>query len=167
MRKLWIGILLVVMSFSALGCGAGLATDLSTYDNVIRAATEAKLGVVAFNAAVQRDTVHRQSAMLALVGDGIKTIAMKDGAMTETKADKISQEVVTSLQAHIANYMTQERRRSELFAVTIDNLNYIIRISEQGKEFSIYRADIGEQWKAYLQSSALDNIKSVNDVVGE
>ncbi len=158
MSKLIVGLLLTCMCG---GCGrAGLAYDVLTHDNVIAAAREAKKGVEAFNVAVVAGTAARQDDMLDAVGKGIAQLA-QDGSIKPEAAKALAQSVVTSLKAHLANYAEQERRRANLYEVTIDNLNYIIQISEQGKTFSIYRADIGVQWKSYLESSAKTAIGTI------
>ena len=46
-------IAIILLAFGPLGCTAGTATELLTFDNVIGAAEEAKKGVVAYDQAVQ------------------------------------------------------------------------------------------------------------------
>lgn len=135
------------------GCQAGVTYDILTHDNVIAAAKEARKGVEAFNVAVVTGTAMRKEQMLQAVGKGIKTLAQKQAIDTE-QAEKLAQEVMASLRTHLSNYAEQERRRASLYAITIDNLDYIIQISEQGKKYTIYKADVGLQWKQYLESSA-------------
>lgn len=160
MRGSIIGLLMLVMLG---GCGtAGLTHDLLVYDNIIAATTEAKRGVEAFNETVQTDTAKRQEQMLQAVGTGITKLAEAE-AIDQTKAEALAQSVMASLRTHLANYTEQERRRAHLFEVTMDNLNYILQISEQGKSFSLYRADIGVQWKQYLESSAYEAIGTINE----
>jgi len=161
MRNVIIGLLLLVFM---TGCGAGLTADLMTYDNIIAAAKEAEKGVNAFNEAVITDTAHRQKAMLDALARGIKETAAQEKILNSEQADAIAQRAVTLLTGHLANYTEQERRRSKLYAITIDNLRYIIQISEQGKKFAIYRADVGEQWKQYLEASAKDYIGTIDSV---
>ena len=84
--------------------------------------------------------------------------------MTDAEADALSQRVVKAMQGHFANYIEQERRRDKLYRVTMDNLDYIIDISRQGKDFAIYRADVSAQWKAYLQASMRSRIAKVDTV---
>lgn len=158
MRTFIVGLL---MMYLLSGCGAGVTYDVLTHDNVIAAAVEAKKGVEAFNASVIADTAARQDHMIQAVGTGIKTLAQEQ-AMDEEQAEALAQGVMASLAGHMANYAEQERRRAKLYEVTMDNLNYIIQISEQGKKFAIYRADIGIQWKQYLESSARDVIGSID-----
>ena len=158
MRNSIVGLLMLSM---LSGCGAGVTYDILTHDNVIAAAVEAKKGVDAFNVAVTADVVRRQDHMLQAVGSGIKTIAQEQ-AIDAEQAEALAQSVVANLKVHLANYAEQERRRAHLYDVTIDNLNYIIQISKQSKKFSIYRADIGVQWKQYLESSARDALGSID-----
>lgn len=151
-----------LLLFSILpGCKAGFTYDVLTHDNVIAAALEARKGVEAFNTAVIADTAHRQEQMLQAVSDGIKALAQEQ-AIDAEQAEALAQKATASLRGHLANYAEQERRRARLFMVTIDNLDYIIQISEQSKKFSIYRADIGVQWKQYLEASARTAIGSIN-----
>ncbi len=148
---LWIG-----------GCsGAGVTYDILTHDNVIAAAIEAKRGVEAFNVSVVTGTAVRKEQMLQAVGKGIKALAQEQ-AINAEQAEVLAQKVMASLRTHLSNYAEQERRRARLYEVTIDNLNYIIQISEQGKKYTIYKADIGLQWKQYLESSAKSAIGSIN-----
>lgn len=159
MRKFVLGLLMVAL---LSGCGtAGVTHDILAYDNIIAAAREAGKGVEAFNEASIADTANRQEDMLQAVGDGIKGLA-QDQALTPEQAKALADGVVQSLKTHLANYAEQERRRAHLYEVTMDNINYIIQVSEQGKSFSIYRADIGVQWKQYLESSARSAIGSIN-----
>ena len=157
MRRVIVGLLMMVM-FS--GCGAGMTHDVLTYDNIIAAAKEAKVGVDAFNEAVIAESVNRQEQLIKSVGDGIRTLAQEQ-AIDAEQADALAETVVASLKGHLANYAEQERRRAHLYEVTIDNLDYIIEISGQGRKFSIYRADIGVQWREYLESSGRDAIQSI------
>ena len=134
------------------GCYAGTAAELLTFDNVIGAAMEAKKGIVAYDTAVKTSDAKRQAAMLKILGTDVKNIAIAE-KMTPKDAEILAGKVVVSMTTHFANYLEQERRRDALYRVTMDNLNYIIDISNQGKEFSVYRADVSAQWKSYLQAS--------------
>ena len=156
--------LLVMVLLAAVvgGCGAGTAYDLTERDAVIAAAIEAKKGVVAFNQAVVAGTTLRRDSMVKAVGEGVKNVAVK--TTTPEEAGKIAEEVVVLLLTHIENYAEQDRRRSQLFSVTIDNLDYIIEISEQGKQLALYRSDVSAQWRAYIQSSARKNIGTVTSI---
>ncbi len=151
---------LVMLAFLS-GCGAGSAYEVMLHDNVIAAAREALKGVDAFNEAVVTDTAARQEHLIQAVGDGIKALA-RDQEITPEQADVLAEGVVDSLRTHLANYAEQERRRSHLYEVTVDNLQYIIQISEQGKKFTIYKADIGVQWQDYLNSTAKSAIGSID-----
>ncbi len=158
MKKFIVGLLMLVM---LAGCGqAGEAYQLSLADNVIAAAEEAIKGVDAFNQTVVADTANRQEHLIQAVGDGIRKLA-QDQAIDPEQAEAMAQGVTDSLRVHLANYAEQERRRTHLYEVTIDNLKYIIQISEQGKKFTIYQADIGTQWQDYLNSTARSVIGSV------
>ena len=128
---------------------------------MIAAVSEALKGVEAFNETVIVDTANRQESMIQAVGEGVKKVA-QDQALGDEQAAALAQSVVGSLRVHMTNYAEQERRRARLYEVTVDNLKYIIQISEQGKKFTIYKADIGEQWRAYIESSALDAIGTID-----
>lgn len=156
MKKCIVLLLMVVLS----GCGAGLTHDVLTYDNIIAAAVETKKGVDAFNETVVTDAAKRQELLIQAIGSGVRELAQEQ-AIDAEQADALAQAVVASLRGHLENYAEQERRRTQLYEVTIDNLNYIIEISEQGRKFSIYRADIGTQWREYLESSSRDAIRSI------
>jgi len=145
------------------GCTAGTATELLTFDNVIGAAQEAKKGVVAYDQAVRTSDAKRQAALMASLGRDVRAIAVAE-KMPEADADALAQRVVKAMQGHFANYLEQERRRDALYRVTVDNLDYIIEISRQGKEFSIYRADVSAQWKAYLQASLRNQITKADAI---
>ena len=157
MRKCIIG-LLAIMLFS--GCGAGTTFSVLTYDNVITAANEVRKGVDALNATVITDTARQQEYMIQSVGRGIKNLAVNQD-IDPDQVEIIVQEVMTSLRSHLKNYAEQERRRAELHEITIDNINYIIQISEQGKKYVIYRSDMSTQWQDYLNSTARTFIKPV------
>lgn len=158
MRKCIVGLLLMMM---LMGCGqVGATHDLLAYDNIIAATLEAKKGVEAFNLTVETDTAHRQEQMLQAIGVGIKKLAESE-SITPEQAETMAAAVVESLRTHLANYTEQQRRRARLYEVTIDNLNYIIQVSEQGKKLTIYRADLSQQWKDWLQSSARNHIETI------
>ena len=155
-------IVALVMLMFISGCStAGSTYNVLLHDNVIAAAQEALKGVDAFNATVIIDTAARQEHLIQAVGDGIKALA-RDQEITPEQADILAEGVVNSLRTHLANYAEQERRRSRLYEITVDNLRYIIQISEQGKKFTIYKADIGVQWQDYLNSTAKSAIGSID-----
>ncbi len=159
MRKLITGLVVCCGLCMFVGCGgAGTAYDMLTHDNVIAATVEAQKGVVAFNTTVQLEMAARQRAMVAAVGRGVRIVA-ESQAIAPDQAAALAAKVVESLNAHLQNYDEQDRRRVELFEITMDNLNYIIQISEQSKKFALYRSDIGEQWKAYMESSMKNLIR--------
>lgn len=158
MRKFIVGLVMVAM---LAGCGAGEAYQLSLADNVIAAANEALKGVEAFNETVIVDTANRQEGLIQAVGDGVAKVA-QDQAIDAKQAAALAQGVADSLRGHLTNYAEQERRRARLYEVTVDNLKYIIQISEQGKKFTIYKADIGVQWQDYLNATAKTAIGTVD-----
>lgn len=160
MRKFIVGLLMMLVMFA--GCGAaGETYQLLLADNVIAAASEALKGVEAFNETVIVDTANRQESMIRAVGEGVRAVA-QDQAMSDEQAVALAQSVSDKLRVHLANYTEQERRRARLYEVTVNNLKYIIQISEQGKKFTIYKADIGVQWQDYLNATALDLIGTVD-----
>ena len=143
------------------GC-AGTAADLLAYDNIIAAAEQAKVGVDAYDAAVRAETSRRQGEMLKALRESILIVAKAGPAAGQPggdDAEALADRIVASMRQHLANYAEQERRRAELHAVTMDNLDYIIQVCRNGKDFVIYRSDIAEQWKQYLQATARARIK--------
>ncbi len=134
------------------GCYAGTAAELLTFDNVIGAAVEAKKGIVAYDTAVKTSDAKRQASLMDTLANDVRRIALKKD-FTDAEANEVALAVQMEMLKHFANYLEQERRRDALYRVTMDNLNYIIDISTQGKEFSVYRADVSAQWKSYLQAS--------------
>ena len=161
MRTWIVGLLLMVVLIG--GCGSkGLTFDLLTYDSIIAATLEAEKGVDAFNLTIQTDTAHRQEDMLKAVGAGIKRLAENE-SITPEQADTMAAAVMESLRGHLANYREQEQRRVRLYEITKDNLAYIIEISKRGKAYSIYAANISEQWKLYLKVTAADAIETIGE----
>ena len=159
MRTWIVGLLLMVL---VGGCGSkGTTFDLLTYDNIIGATQEARKGVDALHLTVQTDTAHRQEDMLNAVGAGIRKLAENE-SITPEEAEVLAAAVTESLRGHLANYREQERRLAKLYGITVDNLDYIIEISERGRKFSLYQADIGQQWREYIESSARDAIGGID-----
>ena len=160
-RRLAAVSLLVLAGLSA-GC-AGTAADLLAYDNIIAAAEQAKVGVKAYDTAVRADTARRQAEMLKALRESILIVVKAPPAASQPAggAEALADRIVASMQQHLADYTEQERRRGELYAATIDNLDYIVQVSRNGKDFVIYRSDIAEQWKQYLQATARARIKPV------
>ena len=156
---LTVGILLCGIGLS--GCRAGSAYEAMLHDNVIAAAEEALKGVEIFNATVVADAAIRQEGLIKAVSDGIEALA-QDQAIDAEQAAVLAASVTDSLRTHLTNYAEQEQRRSVLYEVTVDNLRYIIQISEQGKKFTLYKADIGDQWREYLDSSARTAIGTID-----
>ena len=156
--KFAMGLLLLSLIVSAGGCmgQAGLTTDLLTYDNVIAAANETKKVVVAYDTAVQTLDAGQQAALLAHLQQGI--IDSLVGEYTLEEAKVIAAEATASFQVALVNFQIEERRRAKLFEIAMDNLAYIIQICDAGKKFSMYRADVSAQWRAYLESSAKNYI---------
>jgi len=144
------------------GCGAGTAYELLERDAVIAAATEAKKGVLAFNQAVEIGTAMSRAEMVRKVGEGVYTAAL--ATSTPEEAAAIAKRSTGLLLDHIANYMEQERRRANLLEVTLDNLDYIIQISQDGKQFALYRSDVTTQWKQYITSTARGRIGAVTSI---
>ena len=109
------------------------------------------------------DAARRQAEMLRALRESILIVAKVPSAASQPDggADALADRIVASMRQHLANYAEQERRRAELYSATIDNLDYIIQVSQNGKDFVIYRSNIAEQWKQYLQATARARIKPV------
>jgi len=148
----------------APGC-AGTAADLLAYDNIIAAAEQAKAGVQAYDAAIQTDIASRKAEMFEALRNSILIAAKASATASQPggDADALADRIVASMRQHLANYAEQERRRAELHAITVDNLDYIIQVSQDGKDFVVYRSSIAEQWKRYLQATARARIKPVTN----
>lgn len=159
--KRFVTCLLLLLVGTTGGClgQAGLTTDLLTYDNIGASATEVKKAVVTYDTAVQALDVKRQNAMLKLVEQGIAKSLV--GQVSPKEAAEIAAAAVKDLKGHLANFRVEEQRRAKLLEVTMDNLDYIILLCEQGKKFAVYRADISAQWKQYLEASAKKYISPV------
>jgi len=151
----------VMLAWLALAAGCvGTAAHLLAYDNIIAAAEQAKVGVQAYDAAVQADTTRRQAEMLKALRESILIVAKAPSAgQPDGGAEALADRIVASMQQHLTNYTEQERRRAELYAATIDNLDYIVQVSQDGKSLVIYQSSIAEQWKQYLQATARARIK--------
>jgi len=152
---------LACLTLSA-GC-AGTAADLLAYDNIIAAAEQAKVGVQAYDAAVRADSARRQDEMLKALRDSIIIVAKSSSSTSQPDedVDALADRIVASMRQHLANYAEQERRRAELHAATIDNLDYIVEVARKGKDFVIYRSGIATQWRQYLQATARARITPV------
>lgn len=148
----------------APGC-AGTAADLLAYDNIIAAADQVKVGVQAYDAAIKADTARGQAEMFETLRKSILIVVKAPSAASQPggDADALADRIVASMRQHLANYAEQKRRRAELHAVTMDNLDYIIQVCRNGKDFVIYRSDIAEQWKQYLQATARARIKPIGE----
>lgn len=160
MKRLVTGLLLLLIGLTG-GClgRAGMTTDLLTYDNISASAVQVKKAVVIYDTAVQALDVKRQDALLKLLEQGIADSLA--GQVSPEEAAVIAAETVKSLKEHFANFRIEEQRRAKLLETTLDNLDYIVLLCEQGKKFAIYRADITAQWKAYLEASAKKYINPV------
>lgn len=154
MRRCIVSLLLLLLVGVTGGClgRAGMTTDLLTYDNISASAVQVKKAVVTYDTAVQVLDVKRQDAMLKLLERGIAKSLV--GQVSPEKAAEIAAGAIKSLKGHLANFRIEEQRRAKLLEITLDNLDYIVLLCEQGKKFAIYRADITAQWKAYLEASA-------------
>jgi hypothetical protein len=153
---------LAVGLMTITGC-AGTAADLLAYDNIIAAAQQAEIGVKAYDTTVQADTAQRQTEMLKALRESILIVAKASPAASQPSggADALADRIVAAMQQHLANYAEQERRRAALYGSTMDNLDYIIQVSQNSKAFVLYRSNIADQWKQYLQATGLSQIKPV------
>ena len=150
MRKKLLILLLLVLPFG--GCYAGTSADLLSYDAIQAAAVEAQKGVEAYNATVLADAQQKKGEILKALGATVALVASETS--TPEEAASLAARVVASMQTHMANLEEQERRRQNVYEVTRDNLEYIVGVCEQSRQFVLYRSSISEQWKEYLQATA-------------
>lgn len=156
--RLFVATLLLML---CLGGCAGTSADLLSYDNIQAAALEAQKGVAAYNNAILVGEQQKQAEVLKALGDTIILQAGKN--LTPEDAAKLAGRVVTAMTLHMSNLAEQDRRRQAIYEPTMDNLAYILTVCEQAKQFVLYRADIAQQWKVYLQATARAKIKPITN----
>ena len=157
--KTQIVLLLILAAVCMTGCMAGTSAELLTYDTIAASAVESQKGVDALGQAVQTQDARTQEQ----VADAVAATVLKAMGKTLTPEDqaKLRDAVRQEMRTKIADMIEQERRRNELLAAIRDNLDYIQELCRQGKEFTLYRANIDQQWKSYIESTARARMKTV------
>ena len=152
--RVWlVALMFALLPVACVGCMAGSGADLMGYDAIIAAAQESSKGVIALDIAVRTADERGQEEMLRALRDSI-LIASKATSQPEGAAEVLATRIVDAMRAHLANYAENDRRRRDISEAVLDNLAYIIEVSDASKQFVLYRADIGEQWKSYITATA-------------
>ena len=151
----------ILALLAVAGCQAGTSAELLTFDNITAAAVEVKKGVLAYDQAVVGEQVKTSNTLMTALSKDVANIAA-GGGMSKEEAAALGERVAAVMRGHLANFAEQERRRQLIFEPTIDNLNYIIQICAQGKQFSIYRSSVSAQWKAYLEATSLSQLRKID-----
>lgn len=150
MKQIMIGV--IGLMFFA-GCGAGTSAQLLAFDNIELAADEVTKGVNQYHQSDKEATLKVQDAYVKAVESDVYKIAMSNDETPET-AKKLAETVSVKLRQAMMDFEIQSQNREKLYSVTIDNLNYIKQVCTDARAFEIYRADIGAQWKSYLESTS-------------
>jgi Tfp pilus assembly protein PilP len=161
MKHVLVICLLLVM---VAGCSAGTSADLLTYDAIEASARQIQAGVTAYDASVQADQAKMRQQIVTALGDDVLEIAQKQ--MTAEDASKLRAAVIVKMTEHLDNLSEQDRRRREVYEPTMDNIAYILQLCEQGRQFTLYRSSVEQQWKTYLQATARANIKAIPTTQG-
>ncbi len=142
------------------GCTAGTVYQVLGYDAIDAATLEVRKGIDAYDISVRASAARNRKEYVAkLKGDVVKWALSK--GETEASAEIVGNLVATGAETFFANSTEQERRRAQWYAVTIDNLDYIREVCEDSKAFAIYRADVSQQWRSYLQSQARSRLNKM------
>lgn len=169
MKKLTMLMVLLLLGGCQQGGSAATAASLLAYDAIIAANTEAMKGVVAYDDAVRGDIERSQTEMLHRLKATLRAAYLEQKGAKVTNAayamasEKAANDIVfagsdsgkvVALQAHLKNFREWERRRAGWYDVTMDNLTYAIDVAHDAKMFEMYRANVEEQWRAYLMAQA-------------
>lgn len=157
----WLLAGLLGMAAMVGGCAAGTSAELLSYDNIEAAANEAKKGVVAYDLTIRAEQANTAGEVTAALAKDVTAIAAR-GGLPPADAAALGERVGLSVKAHMANLTEQERRRQALFEPTVDNLDFIIQVCAQGRQFAIYRSDVSAQWRSYLETTARARLRKVD-----
>ena len=150
MKKMLL-ILSLCFGFLFAGCSAGSAYELMANDVIIATSTEVHESLVAYDVAIQELFEKRQKVVWdKLERDLIKLALSNDETPESAKAN--AEYLTTAAQKDLGVILTDDRERQAQFETASDNLKYIIEISERIKDFVLYRSNVSEQWKQYLQA---------------
>lgn len=142
------------------GCTAGTVYQVLGYEQIDAASLEAEKGVLAYDTAVRAAAVKNHEVYLKKVAADVEAIALSKGE-TDASAKNLGKIIADGVTKHFAGMAEQERRRAEWLATTLDNLAYIREVCADSKAFAIYRSNVGEQWRMYLQSQARNHLTTM------
>lgn len=157
-------LLLCALCVSAVsGCyAATVGVDLQGYDVIQQAAAEARRGLEAYDLMARSQALRdRDNVLAGLQGDLADLIAEVRDDPNSALHDAEPARLVSVLDAKLADLAEQERRRQAWYAATSDNLEFVIETAGKQRNFALYRADIEEQWRAYLQSEARSRLAAL------
>lgn len=152
-------VLACIISAMASGCTAGSAYTVQSYEVIAKAAGEVRTGTDAMYAALVQENANDLALTITNVGKGVYDIAKKS-EMTEEQAVAMKDKVVALLAKRISDMQIQKARIDKVYLAMCDNLSYITQICSEGKDFTIYRMDIDQQWKQYMMTTAENSIQS-------
>ena len=159
MKRLMLLILLLASSLF-MGCNAGTSADLLAYDNITAAADSVIASVDAYNKASKFSTERLQAEFIKSMQKDAYDIALSNDETAES-AKILADKIAANLSVAISNFAKENETREKLYSVTMDNLLYIKEVSQQGKDFSIYRSNVSEQWKSYMNAQKRTELESV------
>lgn len=144
---------------SSVGCTltpAATSADLLTYETISAALREVKVGVQLYDQTVRSDSQARQEEMFRALEQSVLIVAGGPSSQPDSPRptpEQYAAEITAAMRKHVANYAEQDRRRQALYAATVDNLEFAAETAERGRQFSLYRADVSEQWRRYLDAA--------------
>ncbi len=145
------------------GCQAGTSAQLLAFDNVEAATSEVKKGVEAYDTSVRASSTKLRSTFIKAVGQDVVMIALSENE-SEATAKKLADAVMANLSRAMNDFEEQERRRAELFNAIMDNIAFVFQVCENARAFELYRANISEQIKAYVENQARAKLRRVGDI---
>lgn len=152
---------LVASALLVSGCNAGTSAELLSYDNIEAATVEVQKGVSAYDSSVRESQARTTAQLASAIAESVVIATKQATTMPVAEQEVLRARVTSAVTTKLADLMEQEKRRGELYAAVMDNLLYIQQLCAQSKQFVIYRADVGTQWKTYLEATARANLKTV------
>jgi len=162
MRRTVLGLMCVGLLFVSGGC-AGLAADLAGYDLITATVVEAKKGFDAYDTALRADAVKRRANLLAVLKRDLTQLAQAN--LPPVEAVLAAEQGVALLAKNLDDMAEQERRRQTIYDVTSDNLLMVAETVESMRKLSIFRADIEQQWKDYINVVAKGKLAKASTVL--
>ena len=149
MKRFLLTLVLGLLPLLAGGC-AGQQADLLSYDNIIAANTEAAKGVRALETGLLGDVEKQKTQLFADVATWVVESHRTATQPGEVAAD--AAEIASRVRTHVTNLSEQERRIRVTTETTLDNLLYAQEVAEKAKRFVIYRANVADQFRQYLEA---------------